>query len=122
LCATSFAVLPLLPDVTSAILVFGVLSGVGGHGLGQLTTNQPVVRTIPNGPSRDRAFGVVACGGPVGTAVIPAVGVLAIDNWGWAAGCGIVAGIIALLGTVAAWITEHSHETYEAAASAPRFG
>jgi len=105
LCGLSLALLPTVPSLPIAFLIFGVLSGLGSHGLGQLVTNQPVIAAVPAGAARDRGFALIACGAPVGTAVLPAFGTLVIDraDWGW--GCVAVGALVCAMCMLAAGIT-----------------
>jgi hypothetical protein len=94
MCAASFALLPLASDSASAVILYGVLSGIGSQGLGQLVANQPVIAATRPGRRRDRSFGLIACGAPVGTSAVSAAGTLAIEHLGWPAGCQVVAGLV----------------------------
>jgi hypothetical protein len=84
LCGGGFALLATVGATWQAILWFGVVLGVGTHGIGQLASNHPVLVTSA-ADRRDRRFGVVACGSPVGIAVLPAVTALGTDWFGWEA-------------------------------------
>lgn len=75
LCGLGVAALPLVTSPIEATLTYGILVGLGTHGLGQMAANHPVLM-ISDQSRRDRLFGVVACGAPVGTAAYPAISAL----------------------------------------------
>lgn len=75
LCGLGVAALPLVTTPIEATLTYGILVGLGTHGLGQMAANHPVLM-ISDQSRRDRLFGVVACGAPVGTAAYPAISAL----------------------------------------------
>ncbi|WAH97550.1 MFS transporter [Arthrobacter sp. MMS18-M83] len=82
LCGLGMAALPLVASPIEATLTYGILVGLGTHGLGQMAANHPVLM-ISDQSRRDRLFGVVACGAPVGTAAYPAISALVTDATGW---------------------------------------
>jgi hypothetical protein len=87
LCGLAFALLPASGHWIVAIAAYGLLSGLGSQGLGQMVSSQVVIAAVAAGRTRDRALGLAACGAPVGTAVVPAVATLVVDRVGWTAGC-----------------------------------
>jgi predicted MFS family arabinose efflux permease len=82
LCGLGMAALPLVTSPIEATLTHGLLVGLGTHGLGQMAANHPVLM-ISDQSRRDRLFGVVACGAPVGTAAYPAISALVTDATDW---------------------------------------
>ena len=94
LCTSAFAVLPAITVAVIAAASYGVLSGLGSHGIGQLVANRPLIATVPSGARRDRLFGIITAGSPLGTAAFPATGAIAISAFGWTGGCLCLAGMI----------------------------
>ena len=117
LCAAAFAVLPATTSGATAVLGYGVLSGAGSHGIGQLVANRPLVGALPNGARRDRLFGLIAAGAPIGTAVFPAVGAVAVSAVGWAFGCAVLACLILAACLIGAGLTTSAR--VDAAAALP---
>lgn len=78
LSGLGFASLAATGSALQSIIVFGVLVGLGTHGIGQLAGNHPVLM-LASFQRRDRLFGIVACGAPIGTAVFPAMTALVLD-------------------------------------------
>lgn len=113
LCATAFAVLPTTTAGILCLIAYGVLSGLGSHGLGQLVANRPLVSSMPAGGRRDRLFGMIAAGAPVGTAVFPATAALAISAFGWAPGCICIAGTVLAASQTGAALTPRIARTQQ---------
>ncbi|WP_284984873.1 MFS transporter [Arthrobacter sp. efr-133-TYG-118] len=82
LCGLGMAAVPLVTSPIEATLTYGILVGLGTHSLGQMAANHPVLM-ISDQSRRDRLFGVVACGAPVGTAAYPAISALVTDATDW---------------------------------------
>jgi predicted MFS family arabinose efflux permease len=103
LCGMGMAALPLASSPIEATLVYGVLVGLGAHGVGQMAANHPVMLVSPP-PRRDRFFGLVACGAPVGTAVYPAISALITDATDWRVAALTVGGTVVATSLFAAWL------------------
>lgn len=102
LCGVGVAALPLMTSPIEATLLYGVLVGLGAHGLGQMAANHPIL-LVSDPRRRDRCFGAVACGAPIGTAAYPAISALLTDAMGWRAAAVAVGGMVLAASLFASW-------------------
>lgn len=123
LCGGGFALLAVVHTPWQAVACFGIVVGVGTHGIGQLAATQPVLATATEA-GRDRLFGVVACGSPVGIAAFPALTALAVDIVGWRQASIATGALVALVACGASYFVpweppgaERTDEAPDAAAS-----
>lgn len=103
LCGTGMAALPFASSTIEATLLYGVLIGLGAHGISQMAANHPVMLVMQSS-RRDRFFGVVACGAPIGTAVYPAISALVVQAADWRVAAFVVGCTVAATSLFAAWL------------------
>lgn len=103
LCGGGFALLATVDAPWQTVLWFGVVVGVGTHGIGQLASNHAVLVTS-GAARRNQRFGIVASGSPIGTAFLPALAAIGTAWWGWRTATAVVGAVVVILTWVAAQV------------------